>query len=187
MHSSLTEGTLHDGPEHVQRSHGVDVSLSVPPDVEPCCDIEWLENEARRLDRLEWDAPVAAAKAIRELILDMDAHAVWSIRDLDARREAVKAAEWKRHLDDVYAAANNEPTPEETAAYHEYQAELAMEARIGAKIHAAWDDAKEAIGDADVAQIEAIIEVANARFKVYGSIFEAVNDVPRDSDICPVV
>jgi hypothetical protein len=80
---------------------------SIPADVEPCCDIEWLEREALRLDQLGHDAAHAAARVLRMLVVEMDGYGVWSIACLDARRAeaaALAATSSKPRLSLVKAA-----------------------------------------------------------------------------------
>jgi hypothetical protein len=98
-------------PEHVQTSQGLRAlgqqladwdhgHAIIPPDVDPCCDLEWLELEAGRLAGLGHDAGKAAAEALRAIVRQMDSHGVWSVADLDAR-EAVRCEEhYQRYIAD---------------------------------------------------------------------------------------
>jgi hypothetical protein len=93
----LEMSNLSDAPEHVQLAQ-IDLSLSIPPDVEPSSDLEWLEREAARLASLGHDAGRAAAELVRGLIREMDGRGVWSIGDLEARRDAEQEDRYQRYL-----------------------------------------------------------------------------------------
>jgi hypothetical protein len=150
-----SERTLPRIPARVQPSRpallphelGMAMEHSIPPDVEPCCDLEWLEREANRLDQLGHDAGHAAARVIRAMVHAMDGHGVWSVADLNAREEAENEAHYQRYLADeaereadcAHLAKAYVPTAQDEADYREAMEQDLVERRIEARIWAKLD------------------------------------------------
>jgi hypothetical protein len=60
------------------------LARSIPPDVEPSSDIEWLIRESDKLAALGHDAGKAAAEALRSVVREMDSRGAYQIAQLEA-------------------------------------------------------------------------------------------------------
>jgi len=59
------------------------------PDAEPESDAEWLEVQATYFESQHTDRGHVAAKALRAVVTEMTILGVWSVADVDARRESL--------------------------------------------------------------------------------------------------